>query len=155
MQYSIFLILEQKKTQFFLASYWSYCEVDLLVVVRIRNLCDTPDEIELMSLVILLYSFELETGLLLFFELCETHLGIMSILRILERIDHLECLFEERFIGGVHLLANHDDLDDIVIPIVEDMELSLWCQCMKNSHDIVTVFLGQWTSLEESQETRI
>ena len=82
-KYSIFLILEQKKTQFFIASYRSYCGVDLLVIVRIRNLCDTPDEIELMSLVILLYSFEFETRLLLLFELCETHLGIMSILRIL------------------------------------------------------------------------
>lgn len=116
---------------------------------------DAAYEIEFMRLVVFLYSFEFESSLFLFFEFGESHLSFMSGLGILQCVDHLDRFLEEGTIRRIDLLPDHDHLDDVSIPVIEDMSLSIMRESIENSHNIMTIFLIQGAPLEEGNETRV
>lgn len=118
-------------------------------------MCDTAYEIELVCLVIFLDSFEFEACLFLLDEFFESHLCLVSRLRIFQRIDHLERFAEEGLIRGIDLFPDHHHLDDICIPVIEDVLLTSWCERRENRCYIVAVFFRQWTSIEECLETGV
>lgn len=119
------------------------------------QLRDTSYEVEFVVLVIFVHIFEFQSCLLLFFEFLESHFRIMSIFCILERIDHFDCLFEERSVGSIDLFPHHHHLDDIGIPVVEDILLSCWRKSRKYDCDIVTVFFSERTTVEKCLEPRV
>jgi hypothetical protein len=127
----------------------------LVVSLYIRDLGDTADEVVLLCLLVLLYSLEFESSLLLLDELLEEHISLMSILRIAEGIDHLHRLFEEGTVRGVYLLAYHYHLQDIAIPVIEYMLLTLWGECRKYHRYVMAVFSRERASFEEELESRI
>ena len=126
-----------------------------MLILYIRDLSDTADEVVLLCLLVLLYSLEFESSLLLLDELLEEHLSLMSVLRIAEGIYHLHRLFEEGTVRGVYLLAYHHHLEDICIPVIQYILLTLGSERGEYHCDIVAVFCREWTSFEEELEPRI
>ncbi len=101
---------------------------------------DASYEIEFTRLVVFIHTLEVEACLFLFFEFGEEHLCFLGIFRVFERIDHLYSFFEERSVRTIDLLADHDHLYDIYIPVLEYMVLAIVRQRTEDHHDIVAIF---------------